>query len=574
MTHCKFCCSKCKSESDGPHKSCGDAVVPLSEADVTKVREKFLPKAIDGLQKQIHSIEHSEALADALTGRQEQFDNNIATVRAEIEKAFAALHEAISQREKDIIVQLEEISSKSKYGEYSGMTLTLPNASALIEGNDDDDDDDNLVSVVDKVEMINDAASNIDKTRNDMIKHAINKQSVDISFEKMDELTKMLNEFGKVTHNDGTSADVNFNFTEFGKNAVKLSWNRHTGDGTSDTPCEVTYIVDVKKMDEDFTPAYSGTECECIIPDIEPGTNYAFKLSAKVGEVKGTLDTIYKKASSRFMTSSGLIHCDLCVKNALYDRFNANQCPECRDAQLKYAFSIKKSCPLGHPLLVQMYGILKNSYPRTKCGICRNDLYGCGAPGPDVYVAACFECLYFVCPACLPKIAPLSECKSLVNVDDRGDIHPLGIQKVYRDIGFIYCGRQMNQCRCGGCDGRCGPDDGCPCEECLEDMRRLLVNANVRCNCGGGRVFNIVTTASRKGFFKTTCKVCNKGIQTDWYKGLQLMLSCPDCKQDICPKCLKSRLKFTEFPENVYVYWPELGLRYDPDEEELNRPCV
>lgn len=30
-----------------------------------------------------------------------------------------------------------------------------------------------------------------------------------------------------------------------------------------------------------------------------------------------------------------------------------------------------------------------------------------------------------------------------------------------------YCGRRMNQCRCGGCDGRCGPTNGCPCKSCL-----------------------------------------------------------------------------------------------------------
>ena len=30
-----------------------------------------------------------------------------------------------------------------------------------------------------------------------------------------------------------------------------------------------------------------------------------------------------------------------------------------------------------------------------------------------------------------------------------------------------YCGRRMNQCRCGSCDGVCGPNNGCPCNSCL-----------------------------------------------------------------------------------------------------------
>ena len=29
-----------------------------------------------------------------------------------------------------------------------------------------------------------------------------------------------------------------------------------------------------------------------------------------------------------------------------------------------------------------------------------------------------------------------------------------------------YCGAKMNQCRCGGCDGTCGPYNGCPCKSC------------------------------------------------------------------------------------------------------------
>lgn len=29
-----------------------------------------------------------------------------------------------------------------------------------------------------------------------------------------------------------------------------------------------------------------------------------------------------------------------------------------------------------------------------------------------------------------------------------------------------YCGKKKNQCKCGGCDGVCGPDNGCPCQDC------------------------------------------------------------------------------------------------------------
>lgn len=31
-----------------------------------------------------------------------------------------------------------------------------------------------------------------------------------------------------------------------------------------------------------------------------------------------------------------------------------------------------------------------------------------------------------------------------------------------------YCGRKKNQCRCGNCNGQCGPTNGCPCNACVE----------------------------------------------------------------------------------------------------------
>jgi hypothetical protein len=30
-----------------------------------------------------------------------------------------------------------------------------------------------------------------------------------------------------------------------------------------------------------------------------------------------------------------------------------------------------------------------------------------------------------------------------------------------------YCGQRKNQCKCGMCDGRCGPSNGCPCDDCF-----------------------------------------------------------------------------------------------------------
>ncbi len=40
-----------------------------------------------------------------------------------------------------------------------------------------------------------------------------------------------------------------------------------------------------------------------------------------------------------------------------------------------------------------------------------------------------------------------------------------------RPSKLYYCGRRMNECRCGGCDGRCGPTNGCPCNACFDLIR-------------------------------------------------------------------------------------------------------
>jgi len=30
-----------------------------------------------------------------------------------------------------------------------------------------------------------------------------------------------------------------------------------------------------------------------------------------------------------------------------------------------------------------------------------------------------------------------------------------------------YCGKKKDECKCGTCDGTCGPTNGCPCQDCF-----------------------------------------------------------------------------------------------------------
>ena len=69
-----------------------------------------------------------------------------------------------------------------------------------------------------------------------------------------------------------------------------------------------------------------------------------------------------------------------------------------------------------------------------------------------------------------------------VSINDSSDIVVKGSRKG-GNAGWIglppsevwYCGRRKNQCKCGRCDGQCGPTNGCPCDDCFQ----LLVSAGV-----------------------------------------------------------------------------------------------
>ena len=41
------------------------------------------------------------------------------------------------------------------------------------------------------------------------------------------------------------------------------------------------------------------------------------------------------------------------------------------------------------------------------------------------------------------------------------------------DTGKYYCADMNTVCKCGGCNGKCGPNNGCNCDACqaLDDMQ-------------------------------------------------------------------------------------------------------
>ncbi|KAJ1566480.1 hypothetical protein HK405_009646 [Cladochytrium tenue] len=65
-------------------------------------------------------------------------------------------------------------------------------------------------------------------------------------------------------------------------------------------------------------------------------------------------------------------------------------------------------------------------------------------------------------------------------LNDEGHVATLG-SGPFSPQGFeissgntYYCGRNLGQCRCGNCDGRCGPTNGCPCDSCLRLTQAVI----------------------------------------------------------------------------------------------------
>jgi hypothetical protein len=97
---------------------------------------------------------------------------------------------------------------------------------------------------------------------------------------------------------------------------------------------------------------------------------------------------------------------------------------------------------------------------QCRCGECD------GVCGPD-NGCPCNACKRLL----LSRLLPLNMTVQLVNSDGAavfcgiGSV-PAGDMAPTPSTQLFYCGRTMNQCRCGSCDGVCGLEGGCPCHAC------------------------------------------------------------------------------------------------------------
>lgn len=93
--------------------------------------------------------------------------------------------------------------------------------------------------------------------------------------------------------------------------------------------------------------------------------------------------------------------------------------------------------------------------------------------------------------------------------------------------GRLYCGKKKDQCKCGNCDGRCGPTNGCPCDSCEALEKKVF--SSLKCPNGH-------SLAVRRAPFR--CNECGSTYRRPWVPSHH----CGNCNYNLCPKCAHMKL--------------------------------
>jgi hypothetical protein len=162
------------------------------------------------------------------------------------------------------------------------------------------------------------------------------------------------------------------------------------------------------------------------------------------------------------------IFCESCVQNI--------KCPLCRETvQYKPSFFARKlisnlpaNCPNGCTTKLTIGTVDKH------LTVCSNKDIPCNQPG-CVFKAKSDDFIKHIVEQhkdSLLKLFDSSEKPSIQQNITNLDIfstrmNGLGNLAVRGHTGRFYCGKKSD-IRCNGCDGNCGPDDGCNCSACLK----------------------------------------------------------------------------------------------------------
>ena len=206
-------------------------------------------------------------------------------------------------------------------------------------------------------------------------------------------------------------------------------------------------------------------------------------------------------------------------------------CPDCENTLSYILYSSGKMkcgfCKSNTLIRINIYNlkfiVKENSF---KCNICKNTFY---SNKHFIPLMRCFKCNYNMCPKCaFSKIIPFKPKIPKLELGLKDSIGIIYCRNKYTDSGF---------CLCKGCDGNCGPENGCPCPLCDAILGYNIYLNKINMNCAKCKNLLVKTTVhflkeDRKGNL-FSCYSCH---DTDKYDFL-IIYRCNKCKINVCNRC-------------------------------------
>ena len=210
---------------------------------------------------------------------------------------------------------------------------------------------------------------------------------------------------------------------------------------------------------------------------------------------------------------------------------NGCPCPDCDNtlAYLLYS-SGKMTCRTCKKTLIRIKVCnLKLLIPNSEnnnfsCSLCYKNKKEDFIP-----LLCCFKCKFKMCPECAfskiekfePKMPKLE----------------LGIKE---STGIIFCTNNYttsSNCICKGCDGNCGPENGCACPLCdaILEYNIYLKKSNMFCQKCKGLLMKtkILYLQKAKKGNSYVCSYCHTTDKDDYL----IIYRCNKCSKNICNRC-------------------------------------
>ena len=242
---------------------------------------------------------------------------------------------------------------------------------------------------------------------------------------------------------------------------------------------------------------------------------------------------------------------------------NGCPCPDCDNTLSYILYSTgKMNCGVCNKNLIRLKLLdLKNidkskkrNITRYTCKIC----YQSYSNENYVPLFHCFKCDYNMCSKCAFK--KISSFEPEIPKIEKG----FNLGK-----GMLYCRKNYttdSSCICGGCDGNCGEENGCPCPLCdaILGYNIYLKSNDMNCSvCKSLRIKTTVFLLQKANVNVTPCILCSHKFNKDSF---QAIYHCNKCKKNVCCECA--------FKNNILdiknLSYPKIPIFLGDMEKKLN----